>query len=205
MTIQVLHPGNLPQDGACIVGSCFVDLYWIPVGAGTHFQRWSLFLYEAVAAAIAHRSRGRLYHSALKVGLEDCCRTIEVMPVPANQPDLPSLTGPVGIRGADRFRLFRYQLLVHCGPLPDEEWAVDSPVRLSNDCAIAHRLIELTPLVPKYTWGRRAPGGQEMWTSDSVASWLLVRSGIDISGVEVPARGRAPGWTAGAADAERGR
>ena len=198
-------PGEPADHRPGIVDPCFVDLYWIPVGAGTHFQRWSLLFYESVLAAVGRRSRRTLYHAALKVGLEDGCRTIEVMPVPANQADVASLTGPVGIRGADRFRMFRYQLLVHRGPLPDEEWAVASPLRVSDDCAVARRVLELTPLVPNHTWGRKALGTQEMWTSDSAASWLLVRAGIDIVEIPIPTGGRAPGWAAGVIEATQGR
>ena len=183
--------------------TCFVDLYWIPVGAGTRFQRRSLLLYEAVMATVGRRPRSVFYHAALKVGLEDGSRTIEVMPVPSHQTELAAFTGAVGIHGAGRFRLFRYQLLVHREPLPDEEWAVESPVRLSEDCAVARRILDLTPSLPNHTWGRRAPGTHEMWTSDSAASWLLVRAGIEVTTIQIPTGGSAPGWNAGATEANR--
>ena len=86
------------------------------------------------------------------------------------------MTGPVGIRGADRWRLFRYQLY----------------------SATVERLLESAPRLPSHTWGRRAAGTTEMWTSDSATSWLLARSGIDLSQITLPEDGRAPGWKAGA-------
>jgi len=42
-----------------------VDLYWLPLGAGGHFVRLNGRVYEACDAAIHHRSRYDLYHSAL--------------------------------------------------------------------------------------------------------------------------------------------
>jgi hypothetical protein len=38
-----------------------------------------------------------------------------------------------------------------------------------------------------------------MWNSNSVISWLLVRSGVPIDDIAAPGRGRAPGWDAGIA------
>ncbi|OAI43691.1 hypothetical protein AYO38_10505, partial [bacterium SCGC AG-212-C10] len=177
----------------------FVDLYWLPVGAGTHFQRWSLLAYEAVVSVVARRERAVLYHAALKVCVEGVESTLELMPVPAGQRrEVALMTGPVGCRGADRLRLFRYQLLCVQGkPLPDEEYAVASPLRLTTDCAVARRVLELGPTVPAYTWGRRARGTSEMWTSDSVMSWLLANAGIAAGEIALPPGGRAPGWNAG--------
>jgi hypothetical protein len=42
-----------------------------------------------------------------------------------------------------------------------------------------------------------------MWCSNSLASWLLVRSGHDVADLRPPADGRAPGWTAGLTVAAR--
>lgn len=177
-----------------------VYLYWVPVGAGTsELQRASLRLWEAIEAARARRPRMILLHSALKLVFEGGeTSTLELTPEFIRAP-VPALAGgPVGSRLAGRLRLFRYQLL--CLPvtaLPDEEWAIASPVVLSEDARAATRILELAPTIPRHTWGRRAPGTREMWTSDSVVSWLLVRAGIDLSGVAPPAGGRAPGWYAG--------
>jgi hypothetical protein len=183
------------------MGSCFVDLYWIPVAAGTlsRFRHWSLACWEASAAILARRPRAKLYHSALKIGLPSGdIYTLELTPVFAGETVPPLMTGPVGIRGADRIRIFRYQMRCHRSDrLPDEEWAVGAPVRLADDCATSERILRLAPTVPPYVWGLRAPRTKEMWTSDSAISWLLVRSGIDPDQVAMPPGGRAPGWFAG--------
>jgi hypothetical protein len=42
-----------------------------------------------------------------------------------------------------------------------------------------------------------------MWNSNSVVSWLVTASGLDVESIRPPARGRAPGWSAGIATARR--
>ena len=42
-----------------------------------------------------------------------------------------------------------------------------------------------------------------MWNSNSVVSWLIVRSGLDVDAIELPPGGRAPGWDAGIVVARR--
>ncbi|MCZ7577731.1 MAG: hypothetical protein M5U18_12055 [Dehalococcoidia bacterium] len=184
------------------MSDCGVDLYWLPVGAGTsRFQQASLRLWEAVEAARARRARMRLLHSALKLSTgAGAVYTLELTPAFIGGETEPLATGPVGFRGAGRFCLFRYQL--RCLPgerLPDEEWAVGLPTRLSDDCEVVRRVLDLGPSVPRHVWGRRVAGTREMWTSDSVISWLLVRAGIDLANIAPPAGGRAPGWYAGLA------
>ncbi len=180
--------------------ACFVDIYWMPVAAGTasRIRLWSLAAWEACDAFVHRRKRAALYHSALKVrtpAAEDF--TIELTPVFGFEPVPPAMTGPVGFRGADRFRLFRYQMrCIRAAQLPDEEWAV-SQARLSEDPVVAERIIAAAAEVPPLTWGRRTKGTTEMWTSDSAISWLLRRVGLDAGSVKIPEGGRAPGWRAG--------
>jgi hypothetical protein len=52
-------------------------------------------------------------------------------------------------------------------------------------------------LVPTPVWGRDEIGAGEMWNSNSVTSWLLARSGVEVDSLVPPDRGRAPGWQAG--------
>jgi hypothetical protein len=105
--------------------------------------------------------------------------------------------GPVGSRLAGRFRLFRYEIRRwREGVIPDIGEAVASPVRLSDDLAVARRILDLVPSVPPLVWGRDEPHTGEMWNSNSVTAWLLATGGID-AGVEPPSGGRAPGWRAG--------
>ena len=47
------------------------------------------------------------------------------------------------------------------------------------------------------TWGRDELGTGDMWNSNSLVAWLLARSGHEVSGLEPPGGGRAPGWSAG--------
>lgn len=181
------------------MSTCSVDLYWIPVAAGTsRFQQASLRLWEAIEAFRARRSRCVLYHSALKLRKSDgTALTLELTPAFIGGDTPPLMTGPVGFRGADRLRLFRYQLrCLEADTLPDEEYAV-SNTRLSTDCATLEHVLALAPGAPRHVWGRRVRGTREMWTSDSIISRLLVRAGLDLSGVAPPADGRAPGWRAG--------
>jgi hypothetical protein len=42
-----------------------------------------------------------------------------------------------------------------------------------------------------------------MWNSNSLTAWLLARSGHCTEAITLPARGRAPGWSAGLAVAAR--
>ncbi|MEO8540744.1 MAG: hypothetical protein ABI577_13475 [bacterium] len=178
----------------------YVDLYWLPVGAGklSPPRKWSLWLWEALDAATHRRARKRLLHAALKlVDLAGTTFTVELMPdfLPGTVP--PAMTGSVGFSAAGRWRFFRYRL--SCEPverLPDEEWAVQSPSRL-GDGNLANTILALAPTAPPYVWGLRAKGTREMWTSDSAISWLLIRAGVSLDGIGPPAGGRAPGWSAG--------
>jgi hypothetical protein len=181
-----------------------IDLYWLPLGAGGHSVRYNGRIYEAVAAAIEHRSRCDLYHSALDVCLGTERFVIEMAPawdaLGAERGVVAE--GPVGARWAARLRIFRYE--IRCwrgGRIPDVEAAVESPQRLTEDPAAARRLLDLVPAVPRMVWGRDELATGEMWNSNSVVAWLLVRSAVDTSELHLPRAGRAPGWAAGVAAA----
>lgn len=199
-------PAGISISGEQEAAGSFVDLYWLPVGAGTmsRVRAVSLGCWEAVAAALSRRPRAKLVHSALKLRPADgITRTVEMTPVFQGEAVAPAMTGPVGFRWAGRSRFFRYQLTVQpIDALPDEAWTVVS-ARLTADGNAAERVLALAPGVPAYTWGRRARGTSEMWTSDSAIAWILVRAGIDLDGVTPPAGSRAPGWYAGIQVASR--
>lgn len=113
--------------------------------------------------------------------------------------------GTVGLAALGRFRLFRYE--IRCwrdGTIPDVAEAVASPQRLSEDPDDARRIVELVRQVPTPVWGRDELRTGEMWNSNSVISWLIVSAGLDADAVELPERGRAPGWRAGLAVARLG-
>ena len=177
-----------------------IDLYWIPLGAGSPVVQASGRLFEALSARRHRRPRCDLYHAGLQVEVPQGRYTIEQAPVPDNNGEARGVVavGPVGFRAAGRLRLFRYE--VRCwrdGIIPDIAAAVDSPVHLTNDVVIASRVLELLPDIPTPVWGRDEASTGDMWNSNSVVAWVLTRSGIDLDRLHPPTGGRAPGWNAG--------
>lgn len=181
-------------------GPDLVELFWIPLGAGGHCVSLNGQVYESLMALRAHRGRKRLYHSALQVRHGGTRYVIEMAPA-WHQP-APACgavcEGPVGSRLLQRWCWFRYE--VRCWPegrIPDVEAAVGSPVLLGTDADAAVRLLSAVERVPRLTWGRDEIGAGEMWNSNSVVSWLLTVTCHDLSRVQPPPGGRAPGWQAG--------
>ena len=177
-----------------------VDLYWIPLGAGSPLVQASGRLFEALSARRHRRPRCDLYHAGLQVVVPDGRFTIEQAPVPDKHSEARGVVavGPVGLRSAGRLRLFRYE--VRCwrdGIIPDIAAAVDSPVQLTTDVEVATRVLELLPDIPTPVWGRDEASTGDMWNSNSVVAWVLTRSGIDLDPLHPPSGGRAPGWNAG--------
>jgi hypothetical protein len=162
-------------------------------------------VFEAVAARLERRTAQDLYHSALVVTVPEGSFVIEQAPAGVAQAERGVVAvGAVGARWAGRLRVFRYE--IRCwrnGVIPDIEESVDSPQRLSDDPVIGRRLLELLPEVPTPVWGRDELHVGEMWNSNSVISWVLSRSGIDVEALHPPPGGRAPGWRAGVAVAGR--
>ena len=192
--------GKGQGDGGEATRRAGVFLYWLPLGAGGHVVRWNGLVYEAVAARWGHRSVQDLYHSALEVVLGRSRWVIEMAPVWSDEETDRGVVqvGPVAhpLLGSSAF--FRYE--VRCwlgGVIPDADEAVASPVLLSSDPVRARQVVALVPEVPALTWGRDQLGAGEMWNSNSLTSWLLARTGHDVSGIALPPRGRAPGWRAG--------
>jgi hypothetical protein len=182
-----------------------IDLYWLPLGAGGHSVRLNGRIFESVAARIGHRDRCDLYHSALEVRVREGRFVIEQAPAWSEGGERGVVAvGAVGTSAAGRFRLFRYEIRRwRDGVIPDVAEAVESPYRLSDDVECARRLLELVPRVPTPVWGRDELHTGEMWNSNSLISWLIARSGIDVDSVAPPTRGRAPGWRAGIVVAHR--
>lgn len=187
----------LPKDVSDRAAS--VDLYWLPLGAGGHSVRFNGRLFEAVAARVERRTMQNLYHSALEVTVPEGRFVIEQAPAwPAAIDRGAVAQGPVGVRWAGVLPLFRYE--VHCwrdGVIPDVDEAVDSPRRVSDESAVAHAVLDLAPQVPTPAWGRDELDVGEMWNSNSIIAWLLVRAGVDAAAIHPPAGGRAPGWRGG--------
>jgi hypothetical protein len=181
-----------------------IDLFWIPLGAGgSGFVRLNGRIYEWFAARLDRRPPLDLYHTALQVHLPEGRFVVETMwPVPDTDMEARGVVavGPVWNQVLGRARTFRYE--VRCwrdGVLPDAGEAVGGPVTVSTEPSEVRRLLAETSLVPRLTWGRDEAGVGEMWNSNSVVSWLLASSGLEIETIHPPAGGRAPGWGAGVA------
>jgi hypothetical protein len=183
-----------------------VDLYWLPLGAGGHSVRLNGRVFEAAAARLARRPACDLFHSALEVRVPEGRFVIEQAPLRAGDGAQRGVVaeGAVGALAAGRFRLFRYEIRRwRDGVIPDVGEAVESPHRLSDDLDCARRLLELVPQVPTPVWGRDELHSGEMWNSNSLISWLIARSGLDVESIQPPTGGRAPGWQAGIVVARR--
>ncbi len=183
-----------------------VYLLWIPLGAGGHVVRLNGKIYEAITARLQRRPRQDIYHAALEVATADGVYVIELAPVPDRNSVARGVvgTGPVASKWLGRSRIFRYELRRwRGGTIPDRDYAVGGPTRVSTRATSAQQVLDLVPEVPMAAWGRDELHTGEMWNSNSVVSWLLVRAGIDMTSAQPPPGGRAPGWAAGILVARR--
>jgi hypothetical protein len=188
--------------------TAYVDVYWLPLGAGdaSHSVGLNGRAFEAVAACHGHRGRRDLYHSALEVHLGADRFVIEMAPAWGERQVDRGVTGSgsVGLPCLGRSRFFRYEVRRwRNGTIPDLAAAVASPRRLSSDALQAERLLELVPAFPTATWGRDELRTGDMWNSNSLTAWLLACSGHDPDLIAPPPHGRAPGWAAGLVVAAR--
>ncbi len=177
-----------------------VDLYWIPLGAGAHIVRISGKLFERVSAFVQRRPAFDLYHSALVVLVPEGSFVIEMTPIAGADSKERGVVaeGAVGARWAGRIRLFRYEIRRWRGGLiADAAEAVSSPVRVTDDPAIARRVLAMVASVPTPVWGKDELAAGDMWNSNSVTSWLLACGGVATGRLQPPTGGRAPGWAAG--------
>jgi hypothetical protein len=186
-----------------------LDLWWIPLGAGGHLVRLNGLVYEAAVARAKHRPRRELYHAALVAHLPEGCTTVEVAPAWDHTGGAGDhgavMSGPVGLRVLGQSRWFRYEVRCwHDGVIPDLDAAVGGPLRLTDDDDVVRRALAATATVPTLTWGRDELGLGEMWNSNSVIAWVLLRAGIEVGRIRPPAGGRAPGFYAGVVAAELG-
>jgi hypothetical protein len=188
--------------------AAWVDLYWLPLGAGGHCVRWNGRLYERLVAVREHRRPADLFHSALKIAWEGTTYAVEMGPVwNVSAADRGVVCeGAVGARRLGSMRAFRYE--VRCWPggdIPDVIQAVGAPHRVSHNRRQAAAVLQVLRQVPPLTWGRDELGTGDMWNSNSVVSWVLARTGHDVREIVPPHHGRAPGWFAGQVLADRQR
>ena len=186
-----------------------VALFWIPIGAGGNgFVRGNGRLYEAYRARVEGRARLALVHSALEITANGERYVIENA-WPSPDSDTASrgvvVEGPVGTRRAGRLRPLRCEVRRwRDGVIPDAAEAIGGPVVVGTAPDLARAVLDLVPAVPPLTWGRRPAGSSEMWNSNSVIAWLLVRAGVADADARLPRGARAPGWQTGVEVAERG-
>lgn len=189
-----------------VVSDAWIDLYWLPLGAGGHCVRWNGRLYERLVAATEHRQPCELFHSALQIRRGNgTTYAVEMGPVwNVTAADRGVVCeGPVGARRLGRLRAFRYE--VRCWPdgyIPDIEEAVGTARVSADPCKVA-AVLQVLPQVPPLIWGRDELGSGDMWNSNSLVSWALARTGHDMRMIRPPQHGRAPGWRAGLVLAER--
>ena len=187
-------------------GAAWVDLYWLPLGAGGHVVRWNGRVYEWWSARREHRAAADLYHCGLMVCLDGVTYAVEMGPV-WNVSDAGRgvvAEGPVGATWLGRFRAFRYE--VRCWPggrIPDVAEAVESPVR-ANAQATAELEFHISP-APSSSLPQVRTGISRniASTAATVAGSEVVRTGHDMDTVVPPQGGRAPGWTSGLVLAHR--
>ncbi len=177
-----------------------VDLYWLPLGAGGSVVKLNGRAFEALRAARDRRRPLDVYHAALSISLPEGRYAVEIAPIPARATTDRGVvgTGAVGSAHAGRFRIFRYELRCWLdGGIPDAAEAVESPRRVIEGERGARLVHDLLREVPMPVWGRDELSTGEMWTSNSVVSWVLCRSELDMTAIGPPVNGCAPGWDAG--------
>lgn len=179
-------------------------LYWIPLGAGgSGFVRFNGRVYEWATSRRDKRASLDLYHTALEVWLPEGRFVVETMwPRPDRDGGARGVVvdGPVFASWLGFTRIFRYEVRSwQDGVLPDAGEAVGGPRLVSSDAGTACCLLDIVGSVPELVWGRDQAGVGDMWNSNSVVSWLLARSGLDMNLISAPDGGRAPGWDAGLA------
>lgn len=191
-------PGAAPESHAPTDRAL---LLWLPVGAGSHVVPHTSRWWEHLQAHRDRRAPQPLFHAALELVVRDDRITIEMAPAwsagGVNRGVVA--TGPVGVRGLGRFRLFRYEIRCwYGGTIPDRQWAVGEPTVVSEDATQIQRLLAQIRYVPPLIWGREVTPIGDMWNSNSLVSWLLTRAGMSTQ-LSPPHGGRAPGWEAGIA------
>jgi hypothetical protein len=105
--------------------------------------------------------------------------------------------GAVGASWAAALRPFRYEIRCWGGGISAFAYAVESR-RLTENGDVAEHIPGIVRGVPTPLWGRDQLRAGEMWTCNSVISWLIARAGLDPDDSNRPPHGgRAPGWQAG--------
>ena len=183
-----------------------VVVYWIPLGAGVvgcPHQR------QAVRGGVGDPPRARTCRSTTppsrsrsrKDASSSRWHPWPTLTASAAAPSEQGRSVPGGRGGCGSFATRSAAGATACFQTPPLLSVV--PSSWPRTPRVARRLIELVPTVPTPTWGRDELSTGEMWNSNSVTSWLLARSGVEVGGLGPPDGGRGPGWDAGLAVAAR--
>jgi hypothetical protein len=175
---------------------CKVELYRIPVQGGS-----SVTILQWLAEVLIDNPDDlTLFHSALCVQMPEGveCPTYSIELTDTCEDDAESRVKGERLRGGvillpgfiDVYGIRAWRQ----GHIVDHEHALP-PNLLSNDCAIAARLLSLVGEIPPLDYGERRGG--DRWTSNSAVSWLLARVGLNPGQIPPPPDGMTPGWNAG--------
>jgi hypothetical protein len=175
-----------------------IDLLWLPMGVRGRWLRVAGRVYEAVAAALVGRDPCEIYHSVLLVRAPEGRFVIEMGPAVDERGGRRGVVarGAVMANWAARCRWFRYEIRCWREGTTAVNYAVGGPSRLTDDVDAARRVLEIVPTVPTPLRGRDELAAGEMWTCNSLTSWLIGMVNADMLAA-TPAGGRAPGWDAG--------
>lgn len=88
-----------------------VDLYWLPLGAGSSYVRFNGRACERGVAQMSRRRRRDLYHAALEVTIGTRRSVVEIVPVPDGNGSRRGVvaTGAIRSRYAGVLRIFRHE------------------------------------------------------------------------------------------------
>ena len=177
-----------------------VLLYWLPLGVGWPFRAAQ----RACLRGVQRQAFPSTTLRSVSLGVGDPNAigyfTVDMTPVPNARPWERGVVaeGAVGTNWARPPRVFRYEVrLWGDGTIPDLRYAVRSPIRVDgrsrhHDCG---RLPFASRGDPDLGCDELQAG--EMWSCNSIISWVLTSAGANLDAFSVPLGGRAPGWQAG--------
>lgn len=169
-----------------------VAVSWAVVGEGGHVAVRTSHWWEVAAAAREHRAARTLYHGALELVVDGRPLVVEMTPTWGRATREVVATGPVGSRWLGWLPFFRYEIRYTRPPGPTGHGATV----VSDRREAVEAVLAAVPHVPRLTWGRAVGPSRDMWSSNSVVSWVLAEAGL-LDACAPPPGGRAPGWDAG--------
>jgi len=171
-----------------------VAVTWARVGEGGHVAVRTSHWWEVLVAARERRPPQTLVHGALELVVDGRPLVVQMTPTWGRAAREVVATGPVGSRWLGWLPFFRYEIRYTRPPDPFG----DGAVVVSDRREAVEAVLAAVPRVPRLTWGRRPEVSRDMWSSNSVVSWVLADAGL-VDGCGPPPGERAPGWDAGLA------